>query len=290
MKICRFDNDRLGLVEGREILDVTAATAVLGPLEWPTPFGDHAFRHLDELLVAVLSAAREAPRLALDEVKLLSPVANPSKVIAAPLNYTPHVAEVGQDAEIHANTHATEFEGFRTPIEKLGLFLKATTSVAGPGAGVPLVFPHRRSDHEVELAVVIGREARDLDEAEALDAVAGYCIGLDMTVRGPEDRSMRKSPDGYTVLGPWLVTSDELPEPEDVDLSLRVDGELRQAANTAELTVGVRQLVSLASRWYTLYPGDVILTGTPGGVGPVSAGQTMVARIQGVGEMSVTVR
>jgi 2-keto-4-pentenoate hydratase/2-oxohepta-3-ene-1,7-dioic acid hydratase in catechol pathway len=289
MRICRFDEGRLGVIEGDAVADVSASAEVLGPLNWPVPPGDHAIRGFSALRAEIERLLPGAPRRPLADVRLLSPVANPSKVIAAPLNYALHTDEVGADAEIHANSHATTFAGYATPIEKLGLFLKATTSVVGAGEGVRLAFGDRRNDHEVELAVVIGEQAKDVAPTEALDIVAGYCIGLDMTVRGPEDRSMRKSADTYTVLGPWLVTRDEIEDPDALVLSIEVDGEPRQEANTAALTVGIRELIALASRWYTLYPGDVILTGTPEGVAAVNPGQTMRASVERIGEMQVRV-
>jgi len=291
MRICRFDANRLGVVDahGGIVTDVTAAAAALPPLAWPAPHGDHAIRHLATLREAIDGARPRAERIAIDRVRLLSPVANPSKVIAAPLNYAKHTDEVGAQVEIHANTHPTTFEGHRTPIDKLGLFLKSSTSVAGPGEGVRLAHPDRRTDHEVELAVVIGAEAREVPEAHALDIVAGYCIGLDMTVRGTEDRSLRKSPDSYTVLGPWLVTAEEIDDPGALALSISVGDELRQRSTTASLTVGLSELIALASRWYTLHPGDVVLTGTPDGVAPVAPGDVMTARVDGIGEMQVRV-
>jgi 2,4-diketo-3-deoxy-L-fuconate hydrolase len=109
-------------------------------------------------------------------------------------------------------------------------------------------------------------------------------------VRGPEDRSLRKSIDTYTVLGPWLVTSDELADPSALDLSITVNGEPRQRANTRELILGVPELIEFASSFYTLFPGDVLLSGTPEGVGPIRPGDVMLARIDGIGEMQVHVR
>jgi 2-keto-4-pentenoate hydratase/2-oxohepta-3-ene-1,7-dioic acid hydratase in catechol pathway len=110
-----------------------------------------------------------------------------------------------------------------------------------------------------------------------------------MTIRGTEDRSFRKSPDSYTVLGPWLVTADEIPDPGALDVSISVNGTERQKANTRELILGVPELIAWASSFYTLYPGDVLLTGTPQGVGPVRPGDVMVASISRIGEMRVTV-
>src|SRR3546814_9970966 len=104
--------------------------------------------------------------------------------------------------------------------------------------------------------------------------IAGYSIGLDMTVRGTEDRSFRKSGDCFAVLGPWLTTADEIADPDDLLLSFSVNGEKRQEASTREMTVGVAELISFASHAYTLYPGDIIMTGTPAGVGPVAPGRS----------------
>jgi 2-keto-4-pentenoate hydratase/2-oxohepta-3-ene-1,7-dioic acid hydratase in catechol pathway len=108
-----------------------------------------------------------------------------------------------------------------------------------------------------------------------------------MTIRGPEERSLRKSPDSYCVLGPWLVTPDELGDPARLQLSISVNGETRQDANTSDLIVNVGELIAWGSSFYTLHPGDVILTGTPQGVGPVKPGDTMLARIEGIGSMQV---
>src|SRR5262249_34011279 len=148
-----------------------------------------------------------------EKVKLLSPVANPGKIIAAPVNYTKHLQEALADKGIHHGNLIGE-------IHKVGCFLKATSAVVGPGEGVALTHPDRRNDHEVELAVVIGSKAKNVSAGAALAHVAGYCIGLDMTVRGPEERSMRKSADSYCVLGPWLTTADEIADSGNLSLSI----------------------------------------------------------------------
>ena len=148
----------------------------------------------------------------------------------------------------------------------------------------------RRNDHEIELVAVIGKPARNVSVENALDYVAGYCIGLDMTVRGPEERSMRKSIDTYTVLGPWLTTADEIGDPHSLQLVLTVNGQPRQNNNTGNLLIKVRELIAWASTYYTLQPGDVFMTGTPDGVGPVVPGDTIDARIDKLGAISVKVR
>jgi 2-keto-4-pentenoate hydratase/2-oxohepta-3-ene-1,7-dioic acid hydratase in catechol pathway len=155
---------------------------------------------------------------------------------------------------------------------------------------VKLVHTDRRNDHEVELAVVIGKTAKNVQAAQASDFIAGFCIGLDMTIRGPEERSLRKSPDSYCVLGPWLVTRDEVPEPGNLAVSIRVNGEVKQDAHTSDLILSVAQLIEWGSAFYTLHPGDVLLTGTPQGVGPVRPGDVMLASIERIGSMQVKVQ
>ena len=283
MRLARYDDDRLGVVEGDRVLDVSAVLERLPALRWPLPLGDVLIARLEDLRPEIARLAADAPAKPLAEVRLLSPVANPSKIIAAPVNYQKHLDEARADAAIH---HGAELK----TIDHYGLFLKANSALVGPGEGIRLRFPERRNDHEVELAAVIGREGSDIAAERALDHVVGYAIGLDMTVRGPEDRSLRKSIDSYAVLGPWLVTADEIADPGTLDLELTLNGELRQRSNTRHLIFDVPKLIAYASAAYTLYPGDVIMTGTPEGVGPVVAGDVIEAEIEGIGRMTVEVR
>jgi 2-keto-4-pentenoate hydratase/2-oxohepta-3-ene-1,7-dioic acid hydratase in catechol pathway len=176
-------------------------------------------------------------------------------------------------------------------ILEAGMFLKANSALVGPSEGIPLRFPDRRNDHEVELVMVIGKTGSDISQADALGYVAGYCLGLDMTVRGREDRSFRKSVDGYAVLGPWMVTADEIPDPDAVPISLTVNGEVRQNSNTSQLIYNCRRLIEFASAFYTLYPGDLVYTGTPDGVSPVKPGDVIVCRsAPALGELKIAVR
>ena len=282
MRLCRSAEDRVGLVRGDEVFDVTAALADLR-YPYPLPRFDPLMADLGLLRPEIERAADRAVGQPIASTGLLSPVANPGKIIAAPVNYKKHLEEARADAAIH---HQKQIE----EIQRVGLFLKATSSVVGPSEGVAIRHAERRTDHEIELAAVIGRPADRVSARNALDCVAGYCIGLDITVRGPEERSLRKSIDSYTVLGPWLVTSDELPDPSNLDLSLAVNGESRQSANTGDLIIGVAELIAYASSFYTLMPGDVLLTGTPEGVAPIQAGDVMRAAIAQVGAMDVKVR
>jgi 2-keto-4-pentenoate hydratase/2-oxohepta-3-ene-1,7-dioic acid hydratase in catechol pathway len=285
MKLCRFNDNRLGIVEGETVKDVTAALDVLPQVRYPLPSHDPLIANLAQVVDRARTLAADAPAVAASTVTFLSPVANPGKLVAAPVNYQKHLDEVRGDSQIHHGNVAHTIT-----IQSAGLFLKASSSLVGPGEGVALRKLDRRTDHEVELAVVVGKEARDVRAANALEYVAGYAIGLDITIRGSEDRSFRKSPDSYSVLGPWLVTADEIPDPGSLDLQISVNGEQRQKSNTRYLILGVGELLELASSFYTLYPGDVIYTGTPEGVSPIEPGDRIVATIQRIGTMEVAVR
>lgn len=282
MKICRFNDNRLGVVTDDGVRDVSAALANLPSSSYPFPRHDVLIAQLDSLRPEIERLAKAAKPVPIASVKLLSPVANPGKIIAAPVNYKKHLEEALADKGIHHGNLVQE-------IHKAGMFLKATSAVVGPSEGVKLIHTDRRNDHEVELALVIGRTAKNVKAAQALDCIAGYCIGLDMTIRGPEERSLRKSPDSYCVLGPWFVTRDEVPDAGQLGVKITVNGQVKQDAHTSDLILSVAQLVEWGSAFYTLHPGDVILTGTPQGVGPVRPGDTMVATVERVGSMTVAV-
>jgi 2,4-diketo-3-deoxy-L-fuconate hydrolase len=282
VRICRFDDDRLGLVDGDVVADVTQALEVLPAVRWPLPKGDPLITHLDELAPRIRKAQDAGRKHSARDILLRAPVANPTKICAAPVNYLKHLQEAEADPAVFAREHVRK-------IHETGLFLKATSALVGPSEGVRLRKTDRRTDHEVELAVIIGRQADRISRSDALRYVAGYSIGLDITLRGPEERSLRKSIDSYCVLGPWLVTADEIPDPGALALELRVNGELRQSAHTRDLIIDVRGLIELASSFYTLFPGDVLLTGTPEGVGPIVPGDVMIAKIEGIGAMKVAV-
>jgi 2-keto-4-pentenoate hydratase/2-oxohepta-3-ene-1,7-dioic acid hydratase in catechol pathway len=289
MKICRFNDDRLGVVEGEFVYDVSDALAALPPLRWPLPPGDPLIAHLPALLDAIGRCRAGAPAHKLDTVRLHSPITSPTKVMAVPANYRLHVELDTRDPGVDQGVHRRALEGVARPVDTYGLFLKAASAIVGPAEGICTVLPDRRTDHEVELAVIIGRPGRSIPRQRAMEHVAAYCIGLDMTVRGAEDRSFRKSPDSYAVLGPWLVTADEIPDPHALALSLWVNGERRQHSSTAAMTVDIPDLIAVASAMYTLHPGDVIMTGTPEGVGPVLPGDELRAACERIGEMRLQV-
>src|SRR5437879_1665872 len=174
-------------------------------------------------------------------------------------------------------------------IEMYGLFLKAPSSVVGPDATVELPFADRRTDHEVELGVVIGKTARNVAAGAAMNYVFGYTGVMDITVRGDEDRSTRKSFDSFTPVGPVLVTADEIPDPHALQLQLWVNGERRQNGNTRDMIWNVPRLIEYASHVMTLYPGDLFSTGTPDGAAPLPPGDEDTIEVERIGRLAVKV-
>lgn len=208
----------------------------------------------------------------LDDVRLLAPVL-PSKVVAVGKNYAAHAAEFGGEV----------------PEEPL-IFMKPSTAVSGPGDLIPLPTISRRVDYEGELAVVMGRLARNVPAEEAGKYVLGYTCGNDVTLRDLQKKdgqwTRAKGFDGSCPLGPWIET--EL-DPTDVRIQTRVNGETRQSASTADMVFGVATLIAFVTTSMTLLPGDVIMTGTPEGVGPLGPGDRVEVEIEGLGVLSNTV-
>ena len=283
MKICRFDDNQLGVIQGNNVLNVSQALVVLPSLNWPYPHGDQLIANLDSVISVIKDIRDTAPSKPISEVKLLSPVANPMNIVGAPINYQKHIDEANTDDGIVSGRPITN-------IWDWGMFLKSNSSLVGAGEGVALRFVDNRNDHEVELAAIIGKEGTNISAENALDHVAGYAIGLDMTTRGKELQSFRKSSDTYSVLGPWMVTKNEIENPNELDLTISVNGKERQSSNTNQLVYNVQKCIEYTTTSYTLYPGDIIMTGTPDGVGPVEPGDTMIAEIEKIGKMEVNVR
>jgi 2-keto-4-pentenoate hydratase/2-oxohepta-3-ene-1,7-dioic acid hydratase in catechol pathway len=224
-----------------------------------------------------------APR-PLAEVRLLAPVARPGKIICVGLNYRDHAKETGA----------------AIPNEPI-LFSKFANSVVGPGADVLVPPEAGKIDYEAELAVVIGRRASRVAAADALGHVAGYACANDVSARSLQFLSgqwlLGKAIDTFLPLGPFLVTADEVPDPQALGIRCLVNDELRQDSNTGEMIFGVAELIAYASRTITLEPGDLLVTGTPSGVGMATDpprylgdGDRMRVEIDGLGQLDNTVR
>ena len=283
MKFCRYDDNRIGLVRGENVHDVSAIIDDLPQIRYPYPRGDALIANLDNFRPKMEKLADAATPVPISSVKLLSPVANPTKIIGTPANYEAHAAEA------QADTTISQGKPSRT-IEEQGLFLKANSALVGAGEGVALRFPDRRTDHEAELGVIIGKKVSNISYDDAFSCVAGYAIALDMVVRGPEDRSFRKSVDTYAVLGPWVVTADEIADPEVLSFTLTIGGEVRQTSNTSKMIMDLRRQISWGSQFYTLHPGDIIMSGTCEGVSRVVPGDVMHLEFESIGAMDVAIR
>jgi 2-keto-4-pentenoate hydratase/2-oxohepta-3-ene-1,7-dioic acid hydratase in catechol pathway len=289
VKLALFDDNRLGIVcaDDASVVDVTDA------LPWPhdpDPLTAGWWRALcrdfDSLAPALESAADAGTPRPLAGVTLRAPALAPTKVVAAASNYGEHVAEM------HGVQERT-LGRVESWMMEFDVFLKAPSSIVGPGSDVVLppdvVAAGHEVHHESELVIVIGRGGKDIPLAEAMDRVLGFTAGLDITVRSPADRSKRKSYDSFSPLGPWIVTRDEVGDGGDLDILLTSGGEVRQSVNTRDLLTPVPQIVAYASTIMTLNPGDVIFTGAPPGVGPITAGEKLEMTIGGIGSMTVRV-
>lgn len=272
MKLVRFGDlgrEKPGLLDSKgQIRDLSGviddiAGAVLEP---------ESLNRLKQIDPETLPIVEGTPRLG-------PPIGVVPKFLGIGLNYRDHAEETGMAIP-------------EVPI----VFSKANSCVSGPNDPILAPEAFKRMDYEVELAVVIGSRAKNVGKAEALDYVAGYCIGNDVSERslqkgGPGEWIKAKSHDTFGPLGPWLVTTDEVPDPQALDLSLDLNGERMQTGNTATMIFSVADLVSYISQYMTLLPGDVITTGTPPGVGMarnprvfLKPGDELVLRVQGLGE------
>ncbi len=276
MKLVTFtesDRTRIGVVVGDGVADLSTAAP-----ELPTEMCA-LLEAGPDALAAVRGAAEATPTLPLADLRLESPVLRPPKILAIGLNYADHVAEAGME----------------TPTIPM-VFNKQSTSVVGPTDPFHMPRVSTALDYEGELGIVIGRRCRHVPKERAAEVIAGYTVVNDVSVRDWQLRSptftMGKSFDTHCPLGPWIVTADEIPDPHTLDLKTWVNGELRQSSNTKHLIFDCFALVEHLSTAFTLEPGDVIPTGTPGGVGVamkppkmLQVGDVVKIAIDGVGEI-----
>jgi 2-keto-4-pentenoate hydratase/2-oxohepta-3-ene-1,7-dioic acid hydratase in catechol pathway len=287
MKLALFDDHRLGLVVDGGLVDVT------GALPWPhdpDPLTAGWWRRLCRDLAAVRPALLDAAGgkvIPLEAVRLRAPVLGPSKVIATASNYAAHVEEM-------QGVQERTLGRVESWMMRFDVFLKAPSSISGPADEVvlppELVASGEEIHHESELVAVIGGGGRHIGAESALDHVLGYTIGLDITVRGEGDRSRRKSYDTFSPVGPWVTTADEVGDPGDLDIHLRVNGADRQRVNTSTMLTKVPAIIAHASSIMTLLPGDLVFTGAPPGVGPIHPGDVLDAAISRLGRMRLLVR
>ncbi|PLS18548.1 FAA hydrolase family protein [Bacillus sp. M6-12] len=276
MKIALFNDFTLGIVKDDQVHQIDEV------VEWnpqkPQESLLHIIENFEEMKPRIEESLAATKSYPISEVKLNPPVPKPGKIVAAPVNYYAHQEEMNE-----------QFSNAEYTVENLGFFLKAPSSIIGPGDTVKIPFPERRTDHEAELAFVVGKKAKDIPASEASDYIFGYFALMDMTVRGKEDRPWRKSFDTFTPIGPWIVTADEIGNPNELGFNLWVNEEVRQSANTKDLIYDCYKFFEAASKVMTLEPGDIITTGTPEGVGPITKGDQVRIQIDRIGEFTVSV-
>jgi 2-keto-4-pentenoate hydratase/2-oxohepta-3-ene-1,7-dioic acid hydratase in catechol pathway len=249
----------LGVRTARGILDVEAASDHFDidgePESVDELLKEGGGEALQEVIAAAMAAKHPRPFFLAEEDVIFGPaVTNPEKIVMVGLNYRRHAAEI----KMALPTSPVLFNKFNNALLGHGRTLRLPTKVA------------KQFDYEVELVIVIGRTARDVSEADALSCVAGYCTGNDFSARDLQRRTSQimlgKIGDGFAPLGPWLVSADQVPDPNALDLWCDVNGERRQSSNTRDMIFSCAQLISYVSGLMTLKPGDLIYTGTPEGV------------------------
>jgi 2-keto-4-pentenoate hydratase/2-oxohepta-3-ene-1,7-dioic acid hydratase in catechol pathway len=266
---------RAGLVVGDEVVDLTdPAVGLPASLADVLALGDDARPALGR------AAATSAARHPLDAVRLLAPVPWPPAFLGIARNYADHIAEMGAER----------------PRDQTW-FTKQSSCVVGPGAAIEVPRVSAAVDYEGELGVVIGRRCRHVPEARALEVVAGYTVVNDVSVRDWQRRTptmtLGKSFDTHGPMGPWVVTADEVPDPQALRVRTWVDGELRQDGTTADMVFTCAAMIAHLTEAMTLEPGTVLATGTPAGVGAASdpprwlvPGDGVTVAVDGVGELT----
>jgi 2-keto-4-pentenoate hydratase/2-oxohepta-3-ene-1,7-dioic acid hydratase in catechol pathway len=273
MKLFRFNGGRIGVTMGNGSYDITDALGIDTTM-WPPVQMVQLIADFDERIANIEKHAKTRP-LNMAEVRLDVPIEWPNKLLAYPVNYVKHGLEMN-------STNRADRNGF---------FLKANSSLSGPNDPIILPdLPGREIHHECEVGIVIGKGGKNISRENAYQHVFGYACLIDMVVRGNEERVMRKSYDTFCPFGPWIVTADEIPDPANIQTRLWVNDELRQNANTRDLIVDIPEMIEIASKVATLYPGDIIATGTPEGVGPVKRGDRVRIAIEHIGEMTLDVK
>jgi len=290
MKICHYNEHEAGVVEGERVHPIGPTLVAAGHVRQ-----GYTMQEVIDVLAnepAAMQCARQALKgksAALAEVKLLAPIENPPSLWCAAANYKDH------QAEMKAASGGPDRADFTKDDLMAEFFLKPSSSIIGPGGAIVLPRIAKHVDYECELCVVIGKKARHVSEAQALDYVFGYTLCWDISQREPwgrnrqNTRNIRKGFDTFTALGPWIVTRDELPEPQDTRIEVELNGKHVMTAHTRDMICGVRDHIRFLSSVLTLRPGDLITTGTPAGVAKLAPGDKLKGRIERIGEMTLVV-
>ena len=291
MKICQYNANRAGAVVRDRVYPIGEALVESGHLP-----ARYTMLELVEALAnepAAIHCARDALNsgrsVPLASVKLLAPITNPPALWAAAANYKDHQAEMKERVGTYDRS------AFSKDDLMAEFFLKPSSSIIGPGGPVVLPRISKHVDFECELCAVIGKTARHVTEERALDHVFGYTICWDFSQRDPwgkgvhTTRNIRKGFDTFTGLGPWIVTSDEIPEPQDLSISVEQNGRQVMVAHTSDMICGLREHIRFLSMVLTLQPGVLITTGTPAGVSRLADGDRLRGSIDRIGSMEIAV-
>ncbi len=291
MKICRYNTGEAGLIEGDSIYPLGDALAATGVVR----AGASMAEIVDALAnqpgaAAGLAAARTGKPLALASAKLRAPIINPPAIWAAAANYRAHQAEMKVRVGAYDRTQLSADDLMAE------VFLKPASSIIGPGGTVILPKISKHVDFECELCAVIGKTARNVSAEQALDYVFGYTLCWDISIRDPwgvggrhNTRNIRKGFDTFCGVGPWIVSKDEIREPQDVRITVEQNGKTVMQAHTGDMINGLRDLIRFLSSVTTLQPGTLITTGTPAGVSKLAPGDHLKGTIDGVGTMELNV-
>ena len=290
MKICRYDSYQAGAVVGDRVYPIGDTLVEGAHLKRDYTMVDFIDKMGTASSVgeAVKDCMKSDRYLPLTKVKLRAPIDNPSAIWAAAENYASHVSEM------RARAGSQEPIKFDKEALMLAFFLKPPSSIIGPGETIILPKGSKWVDFECELCAVIGETARHITEERALDYVFGYTICWDISQREPtggkQTRCVRKGYDTFAPLGPWIVTRDEIEDPQNLGIKVEQNGALVMEANTKEMICTLREQIRYLSNVATLRPGDLITTGTPAGVHRIEPGDRLQGAIEGIGEMTLSVK
>ena len=294
MRVASVKANDVAIVDGDSLILVGETLGIEGLLAKPVSMMDFISQY-DSIRDSFQTLITKGRRVRLDPNLLKPPVERPSKIWAAAFNYKRGTDEIRDGAGRGETLKFTAEQALEMT------FLKPSSAVIGPEQAILIPKGERTVYPELELCIVIGKEARDVSRQKALDYVFGYTIMLDMTARGPNPpgtgvgscRSVRKGFETFAPIGPWITTRDEIPDPQNLKMNLWIGGELRQSANTSGMINGVPELVSFLSTVTTLYPGDLISTGNPDSPAfqrKLVPGERLTAEIEKIGSMSLGVR
>jgi 2-keto-4-pentenoate hydratase/2-oxohepta-3-ene-1,7-dioic acid hydratase in catechol pathway len=292
MKICHYNSNQAGVVAGDKVFDIGGALIKAGLARQGYTMLEiiDALANYPQAMQCAREAAQGPGAVALSSVKLLAPITNPGSLWAAAANYRAHQQEM-------ITRMGSADRVMKTNDELMAeFFLKTTSSIIGPGDTIILPKISKLVDFECELCAVIGKRARKVTEDQALDYVFGYMICWDISQRDPwgkgmqNTRNIRKGFDTFTALGPWIVTKDEIDEPQDLSIKVLQNGKEAMTAHTSDMICGLREHIRFLTSCLTLRPGDLITTGTPAGVSKLHDGDHLKGTIEKIGGMELNVR